>query len=182
MLEAKTAAQTLCEPVQAKCISTLYKSHLLQEFAGKVPQTSWSTLIKHRPLSYCKNPLVWTHCLGKRWWNPASNQPTRVQQSLPTWVILFSPPVIVDTEPDDSLPAVAGGILRDHLRSPVVFRWWTLGVSLSENSWVRWISIRSAACVLMCFAFKKYEYLTNQRKDLANNNKRTLEFERQEAF
>jgi len=35
----------------------------------------------------------------------------------------------------------------------------------------------------MCFAFKKNEYLTNQRKDLANNNKRTLDFfERQEAF
>jgi hypothetical protein len=41
---------TLCEPAQAKCTWTCHKTHALREFRGKMPATSWSILIKHRPL------------------------------------------------------------------------------------------------------------------------------------
>ena len=50
MPQTKTTAQTLCEPARSKCTWTCHKSHFARKFTGKMPQTSWSTLIKHRPL------------------------------------------------------------------------------------------------------------------------------------
>ena len=48
--EPSTQTQTLCEPAQSKCPSTFHKSHFVRKFTGKKPQTSWSTLVTHRPL------------------------------------------------------------------------------------------------------------------------------------
>ena len=50
MPQTKTAPQTLCEPAQSKRMSRFHKSHFIQKFTGKMPQTRVSTLIKHRPL------------------------------------------------------------------------------------------------------------------------------------
>ena len=50
MPRPKTAAHTLREPAQSKCMSTFHKSHFIRTFTGKMPRHSWSTQIKHRPL------------------------------------------------------------------------------------------------------------------------------------
>jgi hypothetical protein len=47
------AAYDLCEPAQSKYTWTSHKSHVMREFTGKMP------------CRYCKNPSVWTHCLGE---------------------------------------------------------------------------------------------------------------------
>ena len=50
MPRPRTAAHTLCEPAQSICASKFHKSHFTRKFTGKMPRTSWSTLIKHQPL------------------------------------------------------------------------------------------------------------------------------------
>ena len=46
----RTQTNTFCEPAQSKRMSRFHKSHFIQKFTGKMPQTRWSTLIKHQPL------------------------------------------------------------------------------------------------------------------------------------
>ena len=46
----RTQTNTLCEPAQSKRMSRFHKSHFIQKLTGRMPQTRWSTLIKHRPL------------------------------------------------------------------------------------------------------------------------------------
>ena len=48
---------TLYEPAQSKRVSRFHRSHFMQKFTGKMPQTRVSTLIKHRPLLLTQEPL-----------------------------------------------------------------------------------------------------------------------------
>ena len=50
--DPKTETHTLRAPAQGKCTWTFHKSHFVREFTDKMPSTSWSTLIKHRLLTF----------------------------------------------------------------------------------------------------------------------------------
>ena len=91
MPQTKTGDHSLCEPAKSKCtwlavspishenwqvkcrrprlVTTLCASLRNRNalgLTGKMPQTIWSTLIKHRPLHHRKNPSAWTRCLGSK--------------------------------------------------------------------------------------------------------------------
>jgi len=51
--DPKTRTHTLCEPARSKCTWTFDKSHFVQEFTGKMPQTSW--IPRPRP-ALCASP------------------------------------------------------------------------------------------------------------------------------
>ena len=51
--DPKTRTHTLCEPARSKCTWTFDKSHFVQEFTGKMPQTNW--IPRPRP-ALCASP------------------------------------------------------------------------------------------------------------------------------
>ena len=74
--DPKTVTHTVCEPARSKCTCTCHKSHFVRDSTGKMPQASWSTLIKHRPLHSPWEPSLSTHCLGNRhdWWGMVTQE------------------------------------------------------------------------------------------------------------
>ena len=61
----KRDPHTLCEPAQSKCMSTFRKSHFIWQFTGKMRDQSEHP-DQAPAFTYCKNPSVWTHVLGKK--------------------------------------------------------------------------------------------------------------------
>ena len=51
------------EAAQSKCTWTFHKSHSVREFTSKMLQTSWNTLIKHRPGPTLREPAQ-SKCTG----------------------------------------------------------------------------------------------------------------------
>ena len=64
MPQTKTGDHTLCEPAQSKWhFTTTILCGNLQVKCHRPAGTPWSSTGLYTP---CKNPSVWTHCLGKK--------------------------------------------------------------------------------------------------------------------
>ena len=62
--DPKTRTHTLCEPARSKCTWTFDKSHFVQEFTGKMPQTSWIPRPRPRAIEIHFGTLF----LQKKYW------------------------------------------------------------------------------------------------------------------
>ena len=78
MRSSKTAPVTLHEPAHSKCTWTFNKSHFMREGRRK-SRAPKSVIQRSRRYSYRKNPLVWTHCLGKN--NKKQNKETKQKKT-----------------------------------------------------------------------------------------------------